>query len=322
MKILVTGANGFLGHHVISQLLLRGHNVKAMMRSERNFNKVNGNELEIYHGNICNNSDLEKAVKDCTHVIHIAADVGQSYPNKSDYYPVNVFATKMLLENAILANCKQFIFISSSNTIGFGNIRNPGNEIFLPSELFKKSGYAYSKMYAENIVLQPGYINSIKITILNPSFLLGPYDYNPKSGRIFNQLLNKRLIFCPPGGKSIIDVRDAAKAIAKSLNKGRSGERYLITGTNISYKDFFRKVIKLSARKALILPVPGFLIKLAGLLGSLFQKIGLKTELNLTNARIICIGNYYTNNKAKLELELSCRNIDETINDYLNWKKA
>ena len=322
MKILVTGANGFLAGHVINRLFSAGYTVKAMMRDGANAHSLKESNVEIFRGKITDPAAVELAVKGCTHIIHIAADTSQSHRSHSDYLPVNTYAVKTMLECAIKEGCKRFIFISSANTIGYGTLDHPATEKNTASPLFCKSGYANSKMLAENIILQDHYMKSIDIIVLNPSFLIGPEDYNPHSGKIFNMILHKKLAFYPPGGKNFIDVRDAADAVISSMHKGNNGERYLLTGTNLSYKDFFLKVAACEHQKKWLFPIPKSILILAGFLGSIVRCFGIKTSLSLTNTRILCIGNYYSNQKARSTLNLSIRNIDETIADRITWTES
>lgn len=321
MKVLITGANGFLSGHIIKELLNCGYSVRAMMRLGVKAPAITGLNVEVFYGNITNKSDVEKAVCGCDVVIHAAADTSQSHRAFQDYYPVNVEATVNVVNSMYSNNCKKLIFVSSANTMGFGTLLNPGNEATPISQLFLKSGYAKSKLIAQNLVLEAMKNNIIDGVIVNPTFIIGPIDYNPHSGRIFKMILNKRIAFYPPGGKNFVDVREAAKGIVNAITKGKSGECYLISGENISFYDFFLKTSKLSKQNTKLIAVPGLLLKILGLIGSGLRYLGINAELNYTNANILCVNNYYENKKAVDFLDLSYLDINNTINDYLNWLK-
>jgi dihydroflavonol-4-reductase len=319
MKVLVTGANGFLSGHIIQELLRCGYTVRAMMRPGAKAPALSGLNIEVNYGNITNESDIEKAIKGCDIVIHAAADTNQSHRNVKDYYPVNVKATANIIDSMSCHSCKRLIFVSSANAIGNGTLVNPGNERTHVSPLFLKSGYAKSKFLAQNLVLEAAINRKVDAVVVNPTFMIGPGDYNPHSGRIFKMALNKKFIFYPPGGKNFVDVRDAASGIVNSITHGKSGECYLIAGENLSFHDFFLKIKLLSKQNAKLIYIPVYILKLFGIFGSIFRYFGINTELNLTHASILCRGNYFDNSKAVHHLGLSCLGINKTICDYLKW---
>lgn len=317
MRILVSGANGFLGRQVVSRLLEKGYTVRVLIRQGANLRLSEQAGVEIFYGSICNEEDVIKSVQGCDYVIHMAADTNQSYLRPEDYFEPNVKATQYFLDATQKEGCKRFIFVSTANTIAYGSVNLPGVEANKPSDLFMKSGYARSKLLAEEYLLHSTYK---KVIILNPTFIIGPEDYHPRSGRIFNLVLNKKIIFCPPGGKNFVDVRDVAKAVVASLHFGRDGERYLISGKNLKFRDFFRKVLKANDQRAIIIHIPAFILRLGGLIGSSLRALGWKMELSRTNVRILCINNFYSNHKAQKDLGVNFRPISKTIRDTLEWK--
>ncbi|MFA5419462.1 MAG: NAD-dependent epimerase/dehydratase family protein [Bacteroidales bacterium] len=319
MKVLVTGANGFLSGHIINELLKYGYSVRAMMRAGAKAPALTGLDVEVIYGNITDKSAIEKAFEGCKIVIHAAADTNQSYRKIEDYYPANIQSTANIIEAMSGSGCKRLIFVSSANTMGFGTLANPGNETTPASPILLKSGYAKSKFISQNLVVKAVKNQKIDAVVVNPTFIIGPLDYNPRSGKIFKMILGKKIVFYPPGGKNFVDVRDAAKGIVNATNYGKSGECYLIAGENLSFHDFFLKTKLLAKQKTKLVPIPGFILKLAGIFGSVLRYFGMKTDLSLTNARILATNNYFDNSKAVSQLGLSCSGIDKTINDYLNW---
>jgi len=322
MKVLVTGGNGFLSGHLVHELLRCGYTVRAMMRPGVKAPALTGLDIEMIYGNITSKSDVQAAVRGCDVVIHAAADTSQSHRQLRDYYPVNVEATEQIINAASAEGCRRMIFVSTANTMGFGTIQKPGNENTPVSPVFLKSGYAKSKILAQELVMEAVKNKKIDAVIVNPTFMIGPMDYNPHSGRIFKMLLEKKIAFYPPGGKNFVDVRDAAGGIVNAISKGKSGECYLISGENLSFYDFFLKVKSLSGQTTVLIPVPSPLLTLFGFIGSILRISGISSELNLTNARILCIGNYFDNSKAVRHLCLQCSGIDKTISDSLKWTRT
>jgi dihydroflavonol-4-reductase len=322
MRVLVTGANGFLSGHIVRELLRRDHTVRAMMRPGAKAHALAGLDIEITYGNITSIADVIEAVRGCDIVIHAAADTSQSHRRAKDYYPVNVEATSNIIEAVSAEKCKRLIFVSSANTMGFGTLRDPGDETTPISPLFLRSGYAKSKLMAQQLVMEAVAEKKIDAVVVNPTFMIGPVDHNPHSGRIFKMVLNRKLVLYPPGGKNFVDVRDAAKGIVNAIHNGKSGECYLISGENLSFREFFRRINTFSAQNSKLIAVPAFVIKLSGIIGSILRRLGITMELNYTNAKLLCIHNYFRNDKAVRDLGLTCSGIDKTIVDYLHWVRA
>lgn len=317
MKVLVTGANGFLGRHVVKELSRRAYHVRAMLRHSAMLSWSPHPNIEEYRASFGKEEDLPEAVAGCDAVIHCAADTRQSHRSPKDYRAVNVEASLNLFRAAQRAGIARFVFVSTANTLGYGSIKEPGHEGIPAALVFRDSGYARSKIEAETVLRSA---DKGELVIVNPTFLIGPDDARSGSEIIFSKILGKKLIPYPPGGKNYVDVRDAACGIVNALEKGRSGEKYLLSGENSSYEDFFRRVVKLSGQGSRVFGIPSAMLILAGRIGSFFRLMGFRAVLHLTNARILCIGNYYRNDKARKELGVDFRPLNESIDDVLAWK--
>lgn len=319
-KVLVTGANGFLGANIVRQLLDDGYLVKAMLRKASNRLSLNGANCQIFEGEITNPNNVMEAISDCNYVIHAAAKTSQFPTNIEAYQKTNIDATKILIEASKHCNIERFIFISTANCFTNGTIENPGTESsgFMP--WLKDSGYAFSKYLAQEEVLREAKENAFPAIVLSPTFLVGAFDAKPSSGKLLLYAFKNRILFHPPGGKSFVDVNFAAKAISKALTIGKIGECYLLAGENLSYKEFFRKVGKLSKKSKLLIPIPKFFLLAIGKLTDILQQyFSLPLPLNSVNARLLGLDNYFLNNKAKTELGLKNTNIKYSINQAINW---
>lgn len=319
MKVLVTGANGFLAGHVIRVLLSRNYSVRAMLRAGSSAPALQGLDIELFHGNITNPRDVNNAAAGCQFIIHTAADTSQKHLRISDYYKINFEATKSVAEAALKHNCKRLVFVSTANVFGSGTPDIPGDEKCAQSALFKKSGYAVSKKAAQDMVKDYCINKGLDAVIVNPSFMLGELDYKPSSGKIFQMILGKRIAFYPPGGKNFVSVKSVASATVNALTHGNSGESYLLTGNDMSYRDFFRLTREKAGQKTWLIPVPSLPLLLAGSAGSLLKLCKIKTALTLTNARILCNSFHYSNSKASQHLALETCNINELALECVEW---
>jgi len=317
MKVLVTGANGFLGTNTVFELLKQGYQVKGLVRNKASASKVSHQNIELIEGDIKNVLDLEKAMKDCLFVIHIAAITDPKLLNYKDYEKVNVIGTKNVLKACLNSNIKKLIYVSTANVFGFGNITELGKENDQIKNPFSKSYYSISKLEGQKIVFS----NSHKMDVVSvhPSFMIGPYDSKPTSGKIILMGLKKYVVFYPPGGKNFVHVKDVSKGIISALEKGKNGESYLLTNENLTYHQFYRKLLVKTTRNPILIKLPKELLYTIGILGDIFRKLGIKTSLSSTNLSTLCIQSYYSNDKAKRELNLKFSPIDEALTDAVNW---
>ncbi len=321
-KVLVTGANGLLGSNVVIQLLTAGYMVKAIVRKGSNLVALKGIPYEIFEGKLTNFTDVEKAVIGCDYVVHCAANTHQKSNNPDDFKQINVDATAILVKLSKLYKIKRFIFVSTANCFTNGTMQNPGDESkgFMP--WLRKSGYAYSKYLSQQMVLNEVKENGFPAIVVAPTFIIGPCDAKISSGKLLMHGLNKRIVFYPPGGKSIVDAEYAAKAIVNSLSGGVIGECYLLSGENLTYKQIFKKISKHSNKKALLIQIPEWsLVVLANISNFIEKVFCIPLSLNKTNQRLLCLDNYFSNKKAVEHLGLMETNSDDAIVKAIYWFK-
>lgn len=317
MKVLVTGANGFLANNIIRELNKRGVPVIGMVRQTSKLLSLVGATYEKVVGDVNNYYDLAVAVQDCDVIIHAAANTSQnkSHQLKSKDH----VGTNNVIDIVEKLGLKKLIFVSSANTIGHGSLENPGVEDQNVKGIFRKSDYAVNKFNSQNQVLKAANEGRIRATVVNPSFMIGPYDAKPSSGKILLMYFNNRFAFIPPGGKSFIHVRDAAIAICNAIDKGRNGQCYLLTGENMTYGEFYRKIRNVTRISKPGLYLTSRLINVIGYIGSLVNKMGFSIELDNVNANILCIKNYYSSLKAIKELDMPQTPIEQAICESYEW---
>lgn len=310
-NILITGANSFLGTNVALELAARGIKARAIVRhSNAVLDSIAG--LELVFGRVDNPTDLLQAAQGCDCIVHIAAITDQSLPRYEMYRKFNVTALENVISTARAANISRVVFVSSANTIGNGTPSAPADETFKPQPPYSKMLYGRSKVEAEAVLRRADDLNW---TILNPTFMLGAYDSKPSSGAIIMMGYARRVIFATPGGKNIVSVEAAARALCNAIECGRRGENYLLSGVNISIRDFFRTLNP----TATIIVVPNFLLIAAGYLGDLMRLCGIHTQLSSNNMRVVCTMEYYSSAKAEAELGLQKTSIPDAIAKAVKW---
>ncbi len=317
MKVLITGANGFLAANIARELLMRGFEVRGMVRQSADLKSLQGLNMEIVRANLLNLSEVLNAAANCDYIIHAAADTSQYHNHPEPLFLTNVEGTKNVVEAANKHRIKRLVFVSTANTIG---LNNPIKANRL-SALYQHSGYALSKLKAEELVIRETKTSKLDAIIVNPTFLIGPYDSKPSSGRIFMQYLKFPFVVYPKGGKNFVDVKSAAIAISNALEMGKSGNKYVLAGENLSFKAFFELVEKEVGGRKVKICIPSLLLLFAGVVGSVLRWFGLKAELDYYNARILLLKEAISAENAEKELLLPITDVPKSIREALTWFK-
>ncbi|MGY0407160.1 MAG: NAD-dependent epimerase/dehydratase family protein [Polaribacter sp.] len=320
--VLITGASGLLAINTITQLLNNNYKVIGLLRNKNKFPLKQNDNLQLVIGDITKPDSYEKYVKMSDIIIHIAAITDQNIIAYETYKKVNVIATKMVLDIAIQQQLKTFIYVSTANSFGFGGLSNLGDENKPIKTPFDKSLYAKSKLEGQKLVLESAKKqNTTKIIVTNPTFMIGGFDTKPSSGRIILSAYKKRILFYPPGGKSFINVKDAAKGLVNSIELGKHGEAYILSGHNLSYLEFYKKVTKQLNQKSTFVKIPKTVLLGIGYVGNLLRFLGIKSDISLTNVKTLCVANFYSNKKAVSQIKLKQNPIEEGIIDAIDWFK-
>ncbi|NDP19952.1 MAG: NAD-dependent epimerase/dehydratase family protein [Paludibacter sp.] len=320
MKILVTGANGLLGHHVVMELLKRYYSVKIIVRKTQNI-FFDLSSVEVCEGNFSNYQQLKTAAEGCDAIIHIAAVTDTKLMYYEDYSKINVDSTAQILKIANELNIEKLVYVSSSNTIGFGTEQQLADERFDIQFPFSKSFYAQSKVESEKLVVDASKKENRHFVIINPTFMIGAFDPKPSSGKLMLMGYKRRLMFAPKGGKNFVAVQDVAAAVCNALTQGKNGERYLASGVNLSFKEFYNLQKKIVGYKQYTIEIPDFLLSVIGKTGDLWRKAGIKTDICSINLNQLKIREYYSNIKAKTELDLPETELKTVIKEAIEWFK-
>ena len=322
MKILVTGADGLLGNNLVRELLSRDHEVNVLLLPNSPTHSLDGLNIQRFEGNILNPGDIEKAMKGCDAVIHAAANTN-IWPSRSEIIrKVNFDGTQNMVEAALKANIKRFIYIGTANSFGFGSKQNPGNETKPYASGKYGVDYMDSKLEAQKLVLKAAEEKGLPAITVNPTFMLGPYDTKPSAGAMILAIYEEKVPGFAPGGRNYLYVKDAAVAIANGLTKGRIGESYIVGNINLSYQEMFTKMAKLVGAKPPKIKIPSIFIKLYGMIGSAYGSLLKKQPtVSYPMALISCDEHYFDPQKARDELDLPQTDIDTAITESFNWLK-
>jgi dihydroflavonol-4-reductase len=323
MKTFITGGTGLLGSNIIRELLRRKHHVRVLVRKNSNLCTIKNLDIELYEGDLSDANKLYEGCKGFDFVIHAAAKTPGQHIHYSNYMETNVKGTQNIVKAAEKARISKLVYVSSCCVFGGGTKESPGTELSEFTGFKYNSGYINSKYLALQWVLSEIEKKGLPIVIVNPTILIGPFDYHPSSGEIILRIINEQYQFCPQGGKNFIDVRDAAYATCNALKRGIAGECYLLASQNLTFAELFDKVNQIYGCKKRMIPIPGYILNTLGLAGNLYNSVSTnKIALNLTNSRQLTNTSFFSGTKAERVLGLTRNTIDNAIKDAIDWFSA
>lgn len=310
MKVLVTGATGFLGRHLLRRLSAE-HEVVGLAR-----NTVLHAEFPMVRGDVLDRASLDAAMEGVDCLVHAAGTVSHEPRDAPATWDVHVTGTVNALEAALAAGVRRVVHLSSSGTVAVSEDPVVLDER-APSPLKLVRGWPYyrAKLFAEEEALRrdkPGF----EVLSLNPSLLLGPGDTRQESTRPVVLFLQGRLQVTPAGGLSFVDVRDVAEAVALAIAKGRPGQRYLLGGANWSWTEFYTRLGELTGLKPPGLVLPRSARTVIGWLPS-FRRDTLGRGVPVSRVELELSSHfwYLDDKKARQELGWRSRDPMETLLD-------
>jgi dihydroflavonol-4-reductase len=242
MKVFVTGATGFVGHHVAKASASEGANLRLLTRKSSNLANLEGIPGETVVGDLSDPASLRSALQGCDAVVHVAADYRLWIPDPAAMYRANVDGTRELLRMAREAGVKRFVYTSSVATMHFrtdGIVINEDTPVSLKDMV---GHYKRSKFLAEQEAIKAAQSGQ-QVVILNPTTPIGPNDRKPTpTGRIFVDFLNKKFPAYVDTGLNLVDVTEVARAHVLALTKGTPGRRYILGGENLTLKQILDKM--------------------------------------------------------------------------------
>jgi dihydroflavonol-4-reductase len=242
MRIFLTGATGFVGHHVAKALAADGAQLRLLVRKTSKLKNLEGIGGDTVTGDLLEPATLASAVSGCEAVVHVAADYRLWIPDPAAMYRANVDGTRELLRLAREARVQRFVYTSSVATMHFrsdGIVINEDTPVSLADMV---GHYKRSKFLAEQEAIKAAE-GGQQVIILNPTTPIGPNDARPTpTGRIFVDFLNRKFPAYVDTGLNLVDVAEVARAHVIALTRGKRGRRYILGGENLSLKQILDKM--------------------------------------------------------------------------------
>lgn len=256
MKVLITGSSGFIGSAVTRAVLAREDEVRVLIRPTSSRMNVEGLPVETVHGDLTDPVSLDKALKGCQGLYHVAAHYAFWDPTPQVFYDVNVNGTRNLLRSAANAGVDRIVYTSTIGAIGLPEEGGLGREDLFPPEHQLSGHYKRSKFLAEQMVLQMAR-EGLPVVIVNPSAPVGERDVKPTpTGQIIVDYLKGNMFAYIETGMNLIDVDDVAQGHLQAMKRGRIGERYILGNQNLTLQEIFEVLHRLTGVPAPRMKVP------------------------------------------------------------------
>ncbi|OMC11906.1 nucleoside-diphosphate sugar epimerase [Mycolicibacter heraklionensis] len=304
MRAFVTGGTGFVGSNLVAALLSRGVQVRVLRRSTSPMAALEGLDCETRIGDVNDGVDaLAEAMADCDWVFHTAAISDYwRYRTQTRLYRTNVDGTRDMAAAAARAGVQRFVYTSSLAALG---VPERGHELVETDEFNirpKQFPYGHSKHLAE-IELQKAVADGLPVVIVNPSVVIGPRDVHRIASAMLVEAKQGRLWFAAPGGTNFVSVDDVVAGHIAAAERGRTGERYILGGENLSFRVAFTAACELFDRRGPSVMLPRWFIPVAaaGVSAARFV-VGPRLPLDARQMRISPSEIYADASKSRTEL--------------------
>ncbi len=325
MTTLITGGTGFLGRHLIDQLVAGGDtDLRVLSRHPQPELEQLG--LQVVEGSLLDRQDLERATDGVDRVFHLAGRVERDRKKAHLMYELHVDGTRLLLD--VLrdsdTDLHKIVVASTSGTVGVGT-----DSDFMATDqsphaepLVRDWPYYLSKIYAEKICFDYVERYDMPIVQMRPTLLLGPGDHRESSIGDVVMFLNRDIPGIIDGGVSFVDVRDTAQAFIAAMNSddATGGDTFLLGALNLSMEDFLKRLEFLSGVPAPTVPIPNSMARLGGgLLNVVTQVTDRFDTLDPVSLEMARHYWYIDSSQAQKRLDWTPRDPDETLRDTIQW---
>ena len=320
MRAAVTGASGFIGSHLCSQLLSEGVDVQTVVRGEAG-RLLSGLPVHVTVAPLSDTEALKQAFVGCDWVFHIAGQFSVSPRRRTDLMTANVDGTRNVLLAARSAGVRRLVFTSSTSTLGIPPAGAVGDELTQYNWQDYALPYTNSKFEAEQEVLRAA-ASGQDVVIVHPGTVIGPGDIHFNGGRWIREMARGRIPGVTDGGMNFVGVDDVVSGHFLAAQRGRPGQRYVLGGENLSYRQLFDMLADITGRPVPTKAVPAAAFKaFAAWHAAVYTLRGSEPNYTPQSVRLAYLHLYYSSAKAQAELGYSPTPVRKAFEDAYAWYK-
>lgn len=272
MAVLLTGASGLLGANLAHRLGARGIKPRLLLRPRSDRRGLRGLSVEEVTGDILDRESLAAAMRGVDEVYHVAGLVPAQLPVKEELQRINVDGTRNVMEAARAAKVRRVVHVSSTSAVGHGLLSAPATEDSPYNFDARANLYSWSKREGEAVALAASG-NGMEVVAANPAVILGAYDVRPSSGQILLSVARGMMRAYPLGGSNFVNAADVADGLILLMERGRPGERYILGGENLTYRELLTQCAQEAGVPPPAFPLPNAVLKTTVRLGGLLSKV-------------------------------------------------
>jgi len=327
MLAFVTGATGFLGSHVARVLSEKGARLRLLVRPTSDLRNVDGLNADRVVGDLRDAGSIEKALSGCEVVFHVAADYRLWVRDPAEMYRSNVEGTRSLLEAARKQGVRRVVYTSSVATMGFhgtnghaggGKVADEQSPVGIADMI---GHYKRSKFMAEEVAIEAAK-SGVDVVIVNPTTPIGERDIKPTpTGRIVVDFLKRKFPAYVETGLNLVDAGECARGHIQALEKGRSGERYILGGENLTLKQILDRLAAITGLPSPTVKLPYFFALAAGVVDETVtgRMLGREPRATIDAVRMGRKMMFVSSAKAERELGWRTVPVDAALRRSVEW---
>lgn len=322
-RVVVTGASGLLGGNLAVLLREQGHDVVATRRAGTRIAHLDDVPIEWVDADLGSIDALTRAFAGAAAVFHCAAAVTVKREVTPEMTAANVTGTANVIEAAIAARVPRLVHTSSVVAVGLTTSGAPCDETATWN--FEEAGmidaYAITKRRAEDVVHAAA--DRLDAVIVNPTYMFGPRDARPSSGKLIVNVAKRRVPGWTPGYNNFADVRDVARGMIAAWQRGRRGERYILAGHDMTYREVMQQIAAAAGVAPPRFRIPHPLAAALGKWGDLTERFGRDPLVNSTQIRYAYTDRFrFRSDKAARELGYTISPLAPALRDAIAWFRA
>jgi dihydroflavonol-4-reductase len=317
-RVLVTGGTGFIGSNVVKVLQNQGYVPRVLLRKTSDTSRIKEINYESTFGDILDPPTIAKALEGCSYAIHCAGPSSwDELENDTFVQRLTIEGTRNIVEEAKKKNIKKFVYFSSATAINGSKKKKVFDEESDYTIEKYHLGNSLAKRGAEDVVIQASN-EGLNVVIINPGEVYGENDNDLITAySLVDALKQKPFVIVPIGGTGVVYVEDVAKAAVSALEKGKNGQRYILSAENFTCKKIAEYCLEIADKKRPVIQVPGFLLVF---LAKLTRAFGLRLY-SPEMLRYASFYWYFDSKKARNELEINFLDGYSTLTRTVKWLK-
>lgn len=318
-NILITGGTGFVGARLARTLVAQGYDVAILRRHSSDLRAIGDAQVDHRLGDVRDYDSLLSAMNGVDTVFHTAAVISYWKKENSLMEAVNVGGTRNVVRACLESGVSRLIHTSSIAAIGYttDDVMATEENIFTPSD--HTTGYRTTKYLAEEEIKR-GIAGGLSAVIVNPSVIIGPGDYKMIALRLISKIVNSRFFLYPPGGANFVFIDDVINGHLLAATRGKKGERYILGGDNMTFKEAFTKMIAIANVRTRLFPLA---VKLMRPVASIMEQGATLVGVRPVITRDLVAGTerhrYFSSQKATTHLGYSTTPFETAVERTLQW---